>query len=55
MVHCAGNCRNTHTNVDHTHSLTHLYQHSYNHEAPAQLLHNLNQSLILKVPDGGQE
>ena len=24
-------CRNTHTHVDRTHSLTHLHQHSYDH------------------------
>ena len=25
------NWRNTHTHVDHAHSVTHLHQHSYNH------------------------
>ena len=31
MAQSAANWHNTHTHVDHTHSLTHLHQHSYNH------------------------
>ena len=30
MPQSAANWHNTHTYVDHTHSLTHLHQHSYN-------------------------
>ena len=31
MAQSAANWRNTHTQVDCTHSLTHLHQHNYNH------------------------
>ena len=31
MAQSAANWRNTHTHVNHTHSLTQLHQHSYNH------------------------
>ena len=31
MAQSAANWRNTHTHVDHMHSLTHLHQYSYNH------------------------
>ena len=31
MAQSAANWHNTHTHIDHTHSLTHLHQHSYNH------------------------
>ena len=43
MAQSGANCRNTHTRVDRTHSLTHLYQHSTITvcKAPAQLLQNL--------------
>ena len=30
MAQSVVNWHNTHTHVDHTHSLTHLHQHSYN-------------------------
>ena len=32
MAESAANWRKTYTHVDRTHSLTHLQQHSYNHE-----------------------
>ena len=31
MAQSAVNWRNMHSHVDHTHSLTHLHQHSYKH------------------------
>ena len=52
MAHSAVNWCNTHTHVDRTHSLTHIFINTVTSmmcEAPAQLLHNL-ESNILKVP-----
>ena len=31
VAQSAANWRNTHTHVDHTHSLTHLHQYIHNH------------------------
>ena len=39
MVQSAANWRNTHTPVDRTHSLTHLHQHSYNHNTYISLVY----------------
>ena len=55
----AANWRNTQTQADRTHPLTHLHQHSYNHWLCAKLklsyYRNWNQIYILKVPEGGGE
>ena len=55
MAESAAKCSDMHTHMDHTHSITHLRQRSYNHvvrKAPAQLLQNLKLNFILKVPEG---
>ena len=56
MAQSAMNWHNTHTHVDHTNSLAHLHQHSYNHivrrSASSAITEFWNQISILKVPEG---
>ena len=52
----AVNWRNTHTQVDRTHSLTHLHQRSYKHyvrSANSTITEFGVYFFIVKVPEGG--
>ena len=47
--------RDTHTDVDRTHSLTRLHQHSYNHvvQSAISAITEFGIEFDLKVPEGG--
>ena len=54
MITMAQSTMNTHTHVGHTHSLTHVHQHSYNHVArsASSAITEFGISFILTVPHG---
>ena len=58
MAQSAANWRNMHTHVDHTHSLTHLHQHIYNHvkrSASSAIMEFGIKVFTLKVPERGSK
>ena len=58
MAQSATNCRNTHTHVDHIHSLTHLHQHSYNHfvQSTSSVITEFGiKFYLMKVAEGGEQ
>ena len=54
MITMAQSTMNTHTHVGHTHSLTHVHQHSYNHvvRSASSAITEFGISFILTVPHG---